>query len=140
MSNDQLEVFYRGVVHPDLCDVMGHMTTRHYIAMFDDASYHLLYRVFGWSAAQAKLEKKGWADVKHVVEYLAEVAEGDLLEIRAQLTKLGRKSIAVRYEMINVATSELAASMESTSVYFDLASRKAIEIDDVMRERAGAFV
>ena len=33
---------YRGVVHPWLCDAMGHMTTRHDMAMFDDGSYHLL--------------------------------------------------------------------------------------------------
>ena len=32
---------YRGVVYPWLCDSMGHMTTRHYTAMFDDASYHM---------------------------------------------------------------------------------------------------
>ena len=33
---------YRGVVHPWLCDAMGHLTTRHYVGMFDDAGYHLL--------------------------------------------------------------------------------------------------
>ena len=40
---------YRGVAHPWLADVMGHMTTRHYVAMFDDASYHFLFEAFGWS-------------------------------------------------------------------------------------------
>ena len=36
-------IVYKGVSHPAMCDIMGHMTTRHYIAMFDDGSYHFLY-------------------------------------------------------------------------------------------------
>lgn len=40
---------YRGVVHPWLCDAMGHLTTRHYLAMFDDAIYHLYQQVFGYA-------------------------------------------------------------------------------------------
>ena len=39
------------VVHPWMCDVLDHLITRHYMAMFDDASYHLLYDVFGWTGA-----------------------------------------------------------------------------------------
>ena len=41
----------KNVAHPWMCDVLGHMTTRHYIAMFDDAAYHMLYTVFGWIGA-----------------------------------------------------------------------------------------
>ena len=81
-------VVYKGVCHPTLCDVMGHMTTRHYIAMFDDGSYHFLHALFGWSGEQASIDKKGWADVRHIIDYQAEVAVGDLLEIDAQLVKV----------------------------------------------------
>jgi len=126
-------IVYKGVVHPQLCDVMGHMTTRHYIAMFDDASYHLLYNVFGWSGIQATKDNRGWADVKHVIEYKSEVAAGDLLEIRACLTKLGTKSIAVNYSMFNLANSVLVATLESTSVYFDTLNRKAIPLTNEMK-------
>ena len=96
-------ILYKGISHPGLCDVMGHMTTRHYVAMFDDASYHLLYTVFGWTGAQAKAAGKGWADVRHVIEYQDEVAEGDLLEITGALTKLGNKSVTVLYTMHNLS-------------------------------------
>jgi len=40
-----------GVAHPWLCDSMGHLTSRHYVAMFDDASYHFFRLVFGYDAA-----------------------------------------------------------------------------------------
>jgi acyl-CoA thioester hydrolase len=127
---------YKGVAHPWLADVMGHMTTRHYVAMFDDASYHLLYEVFGWSGESVAADGLGWADVKHVIEYLGEVGTGDILEIRGGLRKIGGKSITVFYEMRNLSRDELAATLESTSVLFDTRARKAIALTDDMREKA----
>ncbi len=126
-------IVYKGVAHPELCDVMGHMTTRHYVAMFDDASYHFLYTVFGWSGEQAKTEHRGWADVKHVIEYQDEVAAGDLLEVRANFAKVGTKSITVNYNMFNLTKNTMAATQESTSVYFDTLNRKAIALTDKMQ-------
>ncbi len=41
----------KSVAHPWMCDVLGHMTTRHYVAMFDDAAYHMFYTVFGWTGS-----------------------------------------------------------------------------------------
>ena len=133
-------VVYKGVCHPALCDVMGHMTTRHYIAMFDDGSYHFLHALFGWSGEQASIDKKGWADVRHIIDYQAEVAAGDLLEIEAQLIKVGNKSMTVEYQMRNISRNQLAASLHSTSVYFDLQARSAIPITTEMREAAKAFL
>ena len=133
-------VVYKGVCHPTLCDVMGHMTTRHYIAMFDDGSYHFLHALFAWSGEQASIDKKGWADVRHIIDYQAEVAAGDLLEIDAQLVKVGNKSMAVEYRMRNISRNQLAASLHSTSVYFDLETRSAIPITAEMREAAKAFL
>ncbi len=133
-------IVYKGINHPNLCDVMGHMTTRHYVAMFDDGSYHFLHTVFGWSAEHLTKEKTGWADVRHVIEYQAEVAEGDLLEITAQLLKIGNKSITVLYEMQNVSKKALAATLESTSVYFDLEARTAIPITSTMKVTAQKYL
>ena len=133
-------IVYKGINHPNLCDVMGHMTTRHYVAMFDDGSYHFLHTVFGWSAEHLTQQKTGWADVRHVIEYQAEVAEGDLLEITAQLLKIGNKSITVLYEMQNVSKKALAATLKSTSVYFDLEARSAIPITSNMKATAQKYL
>ncbi|MFT4822868.1 MAG: acyl-CoA thioester hydrolase [Halioglobus sp.] len=130
-------VAYKGVAHPWLADVMGHMTTRHYVAMFDDASYHFLNEVFGWSSDTAASTGMGWADVKHVIEYQAEVATGDIVEVRAGLRKIGGKSITVFYEMFNIGRGEIAATLESSSVYFDTNARKAVALTQEMRESAG---
>ena len=42
-------LLYKGIVHPWLCDVMGHMNVRHYMGMFDDASLQLLVETTGWN-------------------------------------------------------------------------------------------
>lgn len=129
-------IVYKGVSHPALCDIMGHMTTRHYIAMFDDGSYLFIYKVLSWTGEIAKTENKGWADVRHIIDYQAEVAAGDLAEITAKLVKVGNKSITVAYKMDNLSKGQLAATLQSTGVYFDLLARVAIPITESIRHAA----
>ena len=119
---------------------MGHMTTRFYVAMFDDASYHFLFTVFGWTISGHDCRKYGWADVRHVIEYKSEVSAGDVLEIRARLQKIGGKSFTVLYEMFDLAKNEVVCTQESICVYFDLEARQAIPITDEMRKTAEQYL
>ena len=131
---------YKGVAHPWMSDVMGHMTTRHYVAMFDDASYHFLHEVFGWTGESVASSALGWVDARHVIEYQAEVSAGDLLEIRAGLRRVGGKSITVIYEMYNLQRNELAATLESSCVLFDTDARKAVTIPEEMRAKTADYL
>jgi acyl-CoA thioester hydrolase len=108
--------------------------------MFDDASYHALYEIFGWTISAHESKRFGWADVRHVIEYKAEVSAGDVLEIRARLQKIGTRSFTVLYEMINLAKNEVAATLESICVYFDLEARCAIALTEEMKKRALPFL
>ena len=130
----------KGVAHPWMCDVLDHLTTRHYVAMFDDAAYHLLFGVFGWAGASDADDKIGWANVRHVIEYRAEVAAGDVLEIRAGVTKIGTKSITISYEMTNLGNKETAATLECVCVLFDLQTRKSIALSEQLRELAAKYL
>ena len=129
-------VVQKGVAHPWLCDVLGHLTTRHYVAMFDDAAYHMLYAVFGWAGASDADGKIGWVDVRHLIEYRAEVTAGDVLETRAGLSKIGTKSITIFYEMTNLGKNEMSATLECVSVLFDLQTRESIALSEQLRELA----
>ncbi len=129
-------VVQKGVAHPWMCDVIGHMTTRHYVAMFDDAAYHLLYTVFGWAGASDPDGKIGWSDARHVIEYKAEVLAGDVLSVRAGLTRVGTRSITIFYEMTNLDKNEIAATLECVCVLIDLQARKSIELSEQLRELA----
>lgn len=130
----------RAVAHPWYCDVLGHMTTRFYVAMFDDAAYHYLFEVFGWTGAQDARGELAWADVRHIIDYQAEVVAGDLLEIRAALRKIGGKSITVDYEMINLGSGDVAACQTTIAVLFDLKARAARTIPDELRAIAQAHI
>lgn len=123
----------KGVAHPWQCDILGHMTTRFYVAMFDDASYHYLHHLFGWNGARNDAATLGWADVRHTINYQDEVEAGDLLEVRAGLLKVGGKSMTVAYEMINLGSGNIAATLESVIVLFDLEQRRAVTIPDDLR-------
>ncbi len=130
----------KSVAHPWMCDVLGHMTTRFYVGMFDDASYHFLHAVFGWTGASDDEGKIAWVDARQLIEYQAEVAAGDLLEIRAALTRIGTKSITVSYKMTNLGDNQTAATMEVIYVLFDLQKRRGLVLTDELREKASAYV
>jgi hypothetical protein len=55
-------VTFQGVAHPWLCDEMGHLNTRNYVGMFDDAMQHFM-RTMGHNAAQARKSNIGWAEL-----------------------------------------------------------------------------
>ena len=129
-------VVQKSVAHPWMCDVLGHMTTRHYVAMFDDAAYHMLYEVFGWTGSSDDDNKIAWADVNHTIDYKSEVSAGDILEIEAKLRKIGNKSITIYYEMKNLGKNEVAASLQVISVLFDLESRESVKISEELKELA----
>jgi len=131
---------YKSVAQSWYCDVMGHMNIRHYMAMFDEASYQLLYQVFGWSGSRDTGSGEGWADVRHVIEYQSEVSAGDLLEIRACIVKVGTKSVTIRYDMFNIVRDERTATLECVCVLIDLESRKAKPLSDEQRKQAAQHI
>jgi acyl-CoA thioester hydrolase len=131
---------HKSIAHPWQCDIMGHMTTRFYVAMFDDSSYHFLHHLFGWNGAQDADGRHGWVDVRHTINYVAEVNAGDLLEVRAELIKVGGKSMTTSYEMLNLGSGDVAATLESVIVLFDLEKRCAVTIPDDLRKTAQKHV
>lgn len=126
----------KGVAHPWQCDILGHLTTRFYMAMFDDASYHFLHHLFGWNGARNDAGTLGWVDVRHTINYDDEVKAGDLLEVRAALVAVGGKSMTVAYEMLNLGNAKVAATLEGVMVLFDLKERSAVTIPDELRAMA----
>jgi acyl-CoA thioester hydrolase len=127
---------FQAVAHPWQCDVLEHLTTRFYVAIFDDASYHYLYRLFGWNGNKDAEGKLAWVDARHTISYLAEVTAGDLLEVSAAIAKIGEKSITIDYEMKRLADGAVVAKLESINVLFDLTQRAAARIPDTLRHRA----
>lgn len=125
----------RAVAHPWLCDIMGHLTTRHYVAMFDDATYALAAAVTGWRADDPAFAGTGWADIRHEIDYRDEIAAGTVVEISGTARRMGTSSIDYALEMVKLGADTPAASMVIRTVFFDLAARKARPLSEPMRER-----
>ena len=126
---------YKGIVHPVLCDVMGHMTTRHYAAAFDDASYHLAH------ACNLPInDKNGFVDLELTIKFLAELRTGDLFFIRSAITRIGNSSFGARHELVKCENNEVAAVQEATYAFFDLVNRQSVVLPDQFREKAESLL
>ena len=128
-----MHVFFKGIVHPWFCDVMGHMNVRHYMGMFDDASYQLLAEATGWNPGLEEWKNKGWADVRHQIDYQGELHAGALVEIEGGITDMGNSSFTACYVMKNRMTGDQAATMSAKMVLFDLKNRKSLLLTDEIR-------
>lgn len=130
---------YRGVAYPWLCDIMGHLTTQHYVGMFDQACWHL-FLALGFTPETVTRDRLGWADVKNVIDYQREVPIGGLVRIDSGVTRLGTKSMEHLHVMKNAATGEVHASFLATTVYFDLDARQALPLPNELKIKAGQFM
>lgn len=126
---------FRGVAHPWLCDAFGHLNTRNYVGMFDDASFHF-FSALGAPMIELQKDHKGWADVRAELEFREEVPLGRLVIVHTGVLKLGRTSITYRHEMRDADADRLHATMQTVTVHFDLRARKAIPLPDTLRSRA----
>lgn len=138
-AEDEGEITFRGMAHPWLCDTMGHLNTRHYAAMFDDASFTFLH-IAGGDVEAIAGPRLGWADVRHEIDFLHEVPMGTLVTVRTRLVKLGGKSMTYRHVMRDLPQGEVRATMQVVTVLFDLDARKAVPIEGAMRARAEALL
>lgn len=126
---------FRGAAHPWLCDVMGHLNTRNYAAMFDDAGMQLLGFI-GHDFASRDQNDFGWADVSLHIDLKAEVHPGTLIAVRSRVLKIGRSSLSTRHTMIGVSDERIRAVAETIVVYFDLTARTSSEIPPHVRAEA----
>lgn len=130
---------HRVVVYPWHCDHQGHMTTMHYVGMFDAAFWHHLSSM-GFTRPYLDAANHGFADVKDTIEYKAEVPVGARIVIESGLLKVGRSSITALHVMRDADTGETAATSEKITVYFDLAARQSAPLPDDMRAKLEAFL
>lgn len=112
---------------------MGHLTTRHYMGFFDDGENVLISRSTGWSLANPEWKGKGWADVRHEIDYLAEVPIGTIIEIFGEVQGFGRTSITGVLEMRR--DGKPVAKLSLKTVFFDLDARRSIPLSGEMIAR-----
>ncbi len=127
---------FRGIAHPSLCDSLGHLNTRSYFNVFDDASFRF-FDALGEPCDVLQAQQQSWADIKAEIEYKAEIPLGRAFFVRTGIVALGGRSVTFRHEMMSgESAGMLHATMQAVSVFFDLAARKAIALPESFRREA----
>jgi acyl-CoA thioester hydrolase len=125
----------KAVAGPWHCDAMGHMNTRFIEGLFDDATFSLLDALGGGPRALAG-RAIGWADRKHSFDFLAEILDGDVLEIRSRIDRVGATSLTTRHEMSSARTNSVVAEATIVTVCFDLQARCSTPLPGDVSEAA----
>ncbi|MEC9345115.1 MAG: thioesterase family protein [Pseudomonadota bacterium] len=118
---------FRGSIYPWHCDHMGHMNVMYYVHFFDQAAGHLL-SACGYKWDKLGAERLGFVDVKHVIEYRNEQKVGAQLIVQSGVVRRGRSSMTCCHRMVNTETGAIAATMETTTIFFDLEARKSVPL------------
>ena len=105
------------------------------MSMFDDASFQLLAEATGWYSGAEGWEGKGWADVRHQIDYQGELHAGALVEIEGGISEIGNSSFTACYAMKNKMSDKRAATMTAKVVYFDLVARRSMALTEDIRQK-----
>lgn len=124
---------YRGVVYPIHMDHMGHMNVQHYVARFDEATWHLCSRL-GLTSDYFRESGNGMAAVRQTIEYVREAHAGNLLVIQSSVEKVDQKALHLHHEMNNAETGEVLANASMIGVHFNRESRRACALPNSVGE------
>lgn len=88
------------------------------------------------------LQKRNWgiAVVEQHIQYLREVVEDDLIQIKSWLTRIGNKSFSVHHEMRSRELDEVVSTMKVSLVILDKTQRKAVPIPAEIKEKMEALL
>lgn len=122
----------RRPVGPRDCDILGHMNVAAYIEAVSDAMFALQTAVGLDRAAMARMQRSFVA--AHIAaDYKAEMLAGDVFTLHSHMQHLGTKSARFAHRMIRLSDGATVFQAENTSVFFDLAARRAVAIPDDLR-------
>jgi acyl-CoA thioester hydrolase len=130
---------YRGFVYPGAIDQVGHMNVQSYTGRFDEATWHFLARL-GFPPSLLKQQERSFVALDQRTQYKREVLVGSLLHINSELLEIRRKTVRFVHRMFDSETNEEVASTELVGVYFDMKTRKSLELPDDAADRANGLV
>jgi acyl-CoA thioester hydrolase len=122
------------VIHPWNCDAQGHLNTRHYVGIFDDANQILLARIAGPPKDGAPV--LGWADVRNELDFMAEINAATVVDAFMAIRRIGTKSLTIAAELRRANSDHACARMVATITRFDLTTRRAVALSQPLIEAA----
>jgi acyl-CoA thioester hydrolase len=123
------------VAHPWHCDALGHMNTRHILAVVDEAGFVLLDRL-GYGVAEGVADGLAWADVRIYTTLAHEIRPATVLTVLSRVTRVGGKSFTHVHEVTSRGGEVVHAVARVTTARFDLRARRAVPLPADFAARA----
>lgn len=127
----QLPLNYQETIPYDYIDAYGHMNVRYYFALWEHAAHDFM-RHLGADVHTSLEQGYGNWLLRQVVDYHAEVREGDTVVVRGRLIGRSPKRLHNKYWMINETKGVVAAASEVLVTCADLNARKTTPYPDNM--------
>ena len=135
----EMQITYRGVVHPWHCDSMGHMNVVWYVSKFDEASWQFASMV-GLNNSYFIKKHMGIAALQQNITYKSEMVAGSTVTVRSGVLEMKEKVMRIIHEMRNDTTGEVAALMVLTVVHFNTRKRKSCPFPKDIRRRGRKLI
>jgi acyl-CoA thioester hydrolase len=135
---NEMQITYRGVVHPWHCDIMGHMNVVWYVSKFDEASWQFA-SMLGLNNAYFTKKHMGIAALQQNITYKSEIVAGSTVTVRSGVLAMKEKVVRFIHEMRNDTTGEVSAIMVLTAVHFNTRKRKSCPFPKDVLKRGQAF-
>ena len=123
---------FKGVVQTRDCNANNHMSMTQYVDKFDQAGQRFMLET---GLVHFKNEGQGIVTIEQNTKYLKEAFEGNFLDIRSSLIRIGNKAFTVFHEMFNSDTEELISTMTIVFTFFDKHNKRALPFPKGMREK-----
>lgn len=120
---EALPLTHRATITDGYLDLMGHMNVRHYLGLFDDATWHF-FAGFGMDHHYYTTSGNGSFALQQFIFYLAEVRADETVAVRSRVLARSSKRIQFMHFMVNETTGRLAATVESLGSHADLTARR----------------
>jgi acyl-CoA thioester hydrolase len=130
----------RSVVTPEDCDVFGRFRTEQFMGRISDAIGHLVEPVRAALQAAAPDRRIGGAALEYRLIYFDQPRAGDLVEVRAGMTRIEPKLMRMSHWLLDPHTGAAWAAAENISVNFDLDRRKTMSLSDDLLAAAQAHL
>jgi acyl-CoA thioester hydrolase len=102
------------------CDAMGHVNNSVYFTYFEQC------RLLFWRSLTGAPNPKTSVILAHAAcDFRAPAHFGDRLEVRTRVGAVGRSSVTMTYELVNLDTERLHAQGQAVLVSYDYEARAA---------------
>ena len=136
MSLDEFNYFIRITVRFADADMMGHVNNAKYVTYLEEARIQYARDVLGWQKTPREL---GMILARTEIDYLRPLMFGDTVRVYVRCSKIGRKSFALRYVLVDDASQEIVSNAMTAMVAFDYTQGVSVPVEQVWKDRILAY-